>query len=288
MLAEQGVPFEAGLPPPANNVTDSPLQAWTDMVDSPTSSISSQDIFMVDMPQVQQMNFLSFDSGSFEDLTAEIWAKVCLAKSAMSSAMSPSVSLDNTHHISFNIQMDSVMLYELLGDFFMLQAGRKQFSKKSPATSSAATHMMIDYPMDASDSSAECSDASLLLDNKGKGKLLPEPECTSQVRRSSRCNKYDGFNHKNLSEARATKSKVKQRKIPVVQQKIQKPKKLSKNSIIQGGQSELVATPIPVLQAIGINHCGVPPEELAEERLLDPTLADDQTTAMVAYKGDTV
>jgi hypothetical protein len=287
MLAEQGVPFEVGLPP-ANNVTDSPLQACTDMVDSPTSSISSQDIVMVDMPQVQQMSFLSFDSGSFKDLSAEIWAKVCLAKFAMSSVMSPSVSLNNTHHISFNIQMDSVMLYELLGDFFMLQAGRKQFSKKSPATSSAATHMMIDYPMDASDSSAECSDASLLLDNKGKGKLLPEPECTSQVRRSSRCNKYDGFNHKNLSEARATKSKVKQRKILAVQQKIQKPKKLSKNSIIQGGQSELVATPIPVLQAIGINLCGVPPEELAEERLLDPTLADDQTTAMVAYKGDTV
>jgi hypothetical protein len=84
------------------------------------------------------MNFLSFDSGSLEDLTAEIWAKVCLAKSAMSSIMTPSVSLDNTHHISFKIQMDSVMLYELLGEFFMLQAGRKQFSKES-ATSSAAT-----------------------------------------------------------------------------------------------------------------------------------------------------
>jgi hypothetical protein len=34
MLAEQGVPFEAGLPPPPNNVTDSPLQNTKKLVAS--------------------------------------------------------------------------------------------------------------------------------------------------------------------------------------------------------------------------------------------------------------
>jgi hypothetical protein len=49
MLAEQGVPFEAGLPPPANNVTDSSMQAWTDSVlDSPTASSSSLDTAMIE------------------------------------------------------------------------------------------------------------------------------------------------------------------------------------------------------------------------------------------------
>ncbi|KAK1695204.1 hypothetical protein QYE76_011901 [Lolium multiflorum] len=287
MLAEQGVPFEAGLPPPANNVTDSPLQAWTEMVDSPTSSTSSQDIVMMDMYPVQQMNFLSFDYGSFEALSAEIWAKVCLAKAAMSSTLAPSVSLDNTHHISFKIQMDSVMLYELVGEFYLLQARRKKFSKESSVTSSAATHMMIDYPMVEFGTSEECSDVSLPLDTKGKGKILTEPECTSQVRRSSRINKYDGFNHKYLFEARATKSKVKQRKVPAVQQKIQKPKKLPKTVILQKDPSVTAATPIPVLQAIGVNLCGVPPEELDEGRLLAP-IPDEQNTALVASNADTV
>jgi hypothetical protein len=58
MLAEQGVPY----------VTDSPLQAWTDsLLDSPTSSYSSQDTIMADAPQLQQINFFSFESGSLQD-----------------------------------------------------------------------------------------------------------------------------------------------------------------------------------------------------------------------------
>jgi hypothetical protein len=59
------------------------------------------------------------------------------------------------------------------------------------------------------------------------------PECTSQVRRSTSSNKYDGFNHENMSEAKPVKSNVKQRKVPVVQQKIQNDKKLPKTAILQ-------------------------------------------------------
>jgi hypothetical protein len=172
------------------------------------------------------------------------------------------------------------MLYELLGEFFLLKAGRKQSTKESPTT------MLIDYPMEDYGSSEDCTVISLPLDNKGKGILLSEPECTSQVRRSSRCNKYDGFNHKNLSEARASKSKVKQRKVPAVQQKIQKPKKLPKNVTLQKDSSVTDSTPIPVLQAIGIDLCGVPPEELEEGRLLAPISAD-QNTALVASNAST-
>ena len=35
ILAEQGVPFQAGVPPPPSNLADSPMQAWTDSITSP-------------------------------------------------------------------------------------------------------------------------------------------------------------------------------------------------------------------------------------------------------------
>jgi hypothetical protein len=61
-----------------------------------------------------------------------------------------------------------------------------------------------------------------------------------------------------------------------VEQKIHKKKKTSTAVIIQDDPSAQIATPIPVLQAIGINLCGVPQEELTEGRLLAPSLAEEQ------------
>jgi hypothetical protein len=238
---------------------------------------------MVDIPQEQQTNVFSFVSGSLADLTAEIWARITLAKAAMSSVLVPNISLDNTQHITFKVQMDSVMLYELLGEYFLLQSGRKQSTQDSLAVFSRT----LECSAEASSCSDNCTvDSSLnqIADMKGKGIVITEPECTSQVRRSSRSNKYDGFNHKNLSEARASKSKVKQRKVPAVKQKIQKSKKLPQNVVSQFDHSNLDATPIPVLQSIGVNLCGVPPEELAEGLLLAPPMPEVQITALEASK----
>jgi hypothetical protein len=141
------------------------------------------------------------------------------------------------------------MLYELLGEYFLLKSGRKSTTEIAYVSSTTSTHMMIDYPTASSSSkeilpsNEQSTDTSLTVDLKGKGKMVIEqPECTSQVRRSSRSNKYDGFNHKNLSEARTVKSKVKQRTIPSVQQKIQKKKKTSTVVIIQADPSVQTAT----------------------------------------------
>ena len=43
MLADQVVTFEAGLPPPASNLSDSPMQAWTDSISSPDTASSKVD-----------------------------------------------------------------------------------------------------------------------------------------------------------------------------------------------------------------------------------------------------
>ena len=91
-------------------------------------------------------------------------------------------------------------------------------------------------------------------------------ECTSQVRRSARGNRYKGFRPQNLSDAKAVKSKVKPRKIPEV------PRIAADDEMMQTNvqKTEIPEdTPIPVLQAIGINLCGVPLEELSEEKLMD-------------------
>jgi hypothetical protein len=94
---------------------------------------------------------------------------------------------DNTQHISFEIQLDSVMLYELLGEYFLLQAGRKENKKNSFASTSDATQMLIEYPADVPSSSedslvavenitASIDVTSQVDDLKGNGKLLIEPE----------------------------------------------------------------------------------------------------------------
>jgi hypothetical protein len=103
----------------------------------------------------------------------------------------------------------------------------------------------------------------------GKG-VLQVPDCTTQVRRSSRCNKYNGSKPKIISDTKAAKSKVKPRKIPSVT--------LPVTHIIPQDEAEPQgnisrtqvppATPVHVLQAIGINLCGVPPEELSPNELM--------------------
>jgi hypothetical protein len=90
------------------------------------------------------------------------------------------------------------------------------------------------------------------------------------VRRSSRCNKYDGINPKNFSHTKGAKSKVKPRKSPV--NSVSVTKDSSASAEVDDGRLVTTEpagpTPIPVLQSIAINLCGVPPEELSPKKLL--------------------
>jgi hypothetical protein len=98
---------------------------------------------------------------------------------------------------------------------------------------------------------------------------LQAPDCTTQVRRSSRCNKYNGFKPKNISDTKNAKSKVKSRKIPSVPLPVTTDIILQEEAEFQGNTDQIpLVTPVPVLQAIGINLCGVPPEELSPKELM--------------------
>ena len=46
MLAEQGVPFYAGLPPPRNNIMDSPLQSYHEAVMDSAPNSPEEEIIM--------------------------------------------------------------------------------------------------------------------------------------------------------------------------------------------------------------------------------------------------
>jgi hypothetical protein len=110
----------------------------------------------------------------------------------------------------------------------------------------------------------------LTVGQKWKKTSLPAPICTTQVRRSTRCNKYDGFKPKNLSDSKATKSKVKPRKIPIAINLVPSDEDDAADPLLLDNDINVPDfTPIPVLHAIGVNLCGVPPEEISPQKLME-------------------
>lgn len=94
-----------------------------------------------------------------------------------------------------------------------------------------------------------------------KGKM-PAPVDTSTLRRSNRNNKYDGFKVPQPSDAHRTKSKVKPRIIPSAAVGASMPS--------SGDDDDAAAPPptsIPTMQAIGMNLCAIPAEELSTSAL---------------------
>jgi hypothetical protein len=187
--------------------------------------------------------------------------------------------------------MTPAMLFEMAGEFLFLKAGReipKRITLGSPLEDSQPCSALSEQNSSTADSSAMIEMHSSVPNGKGKEIASQVPECTSQVRRSTRSNKYDGFNHKNLSEARTVKSKVKPRKVPSVKPKINKSKKTTSTATLLLDSDVLKDTPIPVMQSIGINLCGVPPEELSDDKLLAlPIVKDKDEDASAMQTEDT-
>jgi hypothetical protein len=106
---------------------------------------------------------------------------------------------------------------------------------------------------------------------------LPAPICTTQVRRSTRCNKYDGFKPKNFSDSKATKSKVKPRKVNTAIVLVPTDEDDAADPLLlDNGSNVPDFTPIPVLHAIGVNLCGVPPEEISTQKLMEIASDDEE------------
>jgi hypothetical protein len=153
------------------------------------------------------------------------------------------------------------MLHEMVGEFFALHQSRLVARK----TSSSSTPSVLSLEGNVI---ALAEDAH--IGQKRKQALLPAPECSSQVRRSTRSNKYDGFKQNNNPDVKPLKSKVKPRKIPRVKEKI-----LFKGKDSAATTAVLPDTPIQVMQSIAVNLCGVPAEEISPQKLLSTLQEED-------------
>ena len=91
-----------------------------------------------------------------------------------------------------------------------------------------------------------------------KKKKKEVPTVTTQVRRSTRATRYDGFKPKSVSDTKNGKSKVKPRKIP---EKLDDA--VNKDDVV----NILPATPINVIQNIAVKLCGIDPTKITPKRL---------------------
>lgn len=116
------------------------------------------------------------------------------------------------------------------------------------------------------------SDALGQMITRGRRSKAQTPVISTEVRRSTRSTRYDGFRVPQVTDAHATISKVKPRSIPSAAAG-------SSSSMSEvPGNSAPPPTPIQTMQAIGINRCAIPPAELTEDALLGSRSEDDQVS----------
>jgi hypothetical protein len=211
-----------------------------------------------------------------------------LAKVVYTSYLLPSTAFDNAHFFMPYLKFAQPDMYELFGEALLFGSQRGKIRKLDASHSPLAAitdfscEILSDQESDVvpyEEFTVQENDFQIINDTSFASKkrknsdivLSPaEPLIyTTQVRRSARCNKYDGFKPKNLSEAKAAKSKVKPRKNPLLTVSVLEEEEIAKeNTLALVNSSSTDATPIPVLQSIGINLCAVPPEELSPKKLL--------------------
>jgi hypothetical protein len=234
------------------------MQAYhEEMIDSDSESSS-------------MIHFVKIDDSQFSETNSMMLAQFSLAKSFVKGICLPKIHLENGFFLSSTVKMNQTMIFELFGEPFILMLSRKR-AKHSSDVCSADRLPLLDIPSDVAE-----SDGPIVLSGPAIGQKRKTPavrvtrSCTTQVRRSTRCNKYDGFKPKITSDAKQVKSKVKPRKNPMMT--VSDEKDVDKVMVHSSDDfANPVApphTPIAVIQSIGVNLCGVPSEELSPKKLL--------------------
>jgi hypothetical protein len=270
----QGVPFHAGFHPSDTVLADSPMQAYNENVSDTDSHIMIQIVFVHD----------SFYAANATALNS-------LAKSTLHSYCMPQLKFDNAYFFAPTVKFDASALFELFGEKFIFHQNKKRvgkalllhpFSADSLDVTEETRRALIPSVMDT-----EMTDYALLNDSavvtlaigqnrkKSSAQTADPPSCTTQVRRSFRCNKYDGFKPKNISDTKIAESKVKPRKVTSTLN-ICHTEESSDAVILAQGNPPPAHTPIPVMQSIGINLCGVPPEDLSPKKLMASVQETDE------------
>ena len=281
IIAEQGIPFMNGVHPPHNNLADDPLQAWHDSV-TPTSS--SDDSLFAE-PAVQFLASSSNNGGHSLAIVPYVQPPlglISLAATALRNVFVPDPRVD----LLFQPVLDNLIwqtncfggkrnvseLYHPLDCFGARRVARKLNMLHSPADNSMAI-----VPFYCRDSMTPISPGQMMM---GEPSSAPHrsrkfvPRVTSQVRRSTRSTRYDGFKVPNISDTKAYKSKVKPREVPDLALDLveEEPLEVQDTGIPAN-------TPVQVLQHIAINRCGVPPAEVVPEKLLARLQEDEASSS---------
>jgi hypothetical protein len=116
LLAEQGVPFYAGLPPPRNNTVDSPLQAWTDTVAISTSSNAQYLDDDVSHTSIMTVNCCALDQQQLYNANASALVAFSVANKVFSVLLAPRLNLDNSFFFEMPQAMSKSMMFEMIGE----------------------------------------------------------------------------------------------------------------------------------------------------------------------------
>lgn len=305
ILRQQGVSFADGVVP-SDNVSDSPLSAWNDNV-SEGSSESSEDfgqLILVPAPVSLSIS-LSDTAGSHVATTftindANVPDLFCLARSVIFALQQPYIHHDSVllqtpplplHLITWNSQSEgdantSILLAPVR------KVARKLWFEDTPTSSNFLFLVEDAEPFAHIPSSVVISDISdddfvaQAEDNPLDHALVPSaplvehqvspsrkrgrraqsvtPLSTADVRRSPRSNKYMGFKVDQPSDSRGHKSLIK----PRVTNAVEDPAPNSSSNDASSRSAPPPPTTIRYIQQLGSRFCGIPHEELAEDRLL--------------------
>jgi hypothetical protein len=265
LLAEQGVPYYAGLPPSRNNIVDSPMQAWTD-TGAITTSSDAQFMDDEDSESSVVVNCCFLDQQQFYDANASALIAFSVATKVCSVFLAPRLNLDNSSFFTMPQTMSKAMLYEMIEE--KLAVVQKKSRKVSVGLGPSAARVTVKSITEENLISAIPCIASDIIPSDGvaagQKRKMEVPSDTTLVRRSPRQNKYDGFKVHLVSDTKVIKSKVMPRKVPAVKFTAkEKGKKIQQNE-----EEDYAPTPVPVLQSIGVNLCGLHPSEVSSQKLL--------------------
>lgn len=158
----------------------------------------------------------------------------------------------------------------------LVHEGNNDDLQVSELTLSASSDMLNDTNtvglVHAHSSSASASEYPSHKKCKGKASA---PIDNSNLHRSTRNNKYDGFKIHQPTDSRSFKSKVKNKEVPSAL------KSITPGSSAESEASEATIetqipppTPIPTMQAVGVQLCAILEDELTEEALaMEPGVA---------------
>jgi hypothetical protein len=268
ILREQGAPFTDGIVPVGNVTAYSPLSTWNEMIsDNSSASDATLQIITGDEDVAESSaqgaaRALAL-SGQQEDVE-EIPATFMIARWVLIQMQQPNL------YITARSLKDVVFpSMNLMKTFFSTNLNTV---KNVPDRCVARKLCFDDSPLMDSDSLVPDSYApeyeiihsqSAVSVKRARITHKKQVQVTTSVRRSPRNNIYKGFKVNMPTDTKKMKSKVSNRIIP----DINTPSKDVFDSADRDSPPVPPPTPVPVLQKIGVNICGIPAEELEKEKL---------------------